>query len=348
MNIEKLPSGSYRIRQMVDGKNISVTIDHKPKKREAVELLVAKHAEQSKAPKVKLETFGAIAKRYTDSVSAVLSPSTAYEYDRTRKYMEKHFPAFMRLEMRQIRSEDIQMLLNAFASSKDSEHNTTKAPTRSAKSVRNLNGFIGSVTRFYDPTIHFYVTLPKRPKKPVYIPTDDNVRKVAEYIRDTDWEVPVMLASMALRRSEIIALSMSDLHDDDTLCIHRSIVYAGKRKWTEKDYGKTPDSTRTIKLPHGVAERIRELGLYHRYPGSITKHLKLVQNKLGIPEFSVHKMRHYYASSAIVLGVPFKYIQRHCGWKNDTVLREVYTHVMEDKIDEMDARTATHIGTLFG
>ena len=39
MEIEKLPSGSYRIRQRYNGQRYSVTVDHKPSNKEALELL---------------------------------------------------------------------------------------------------------------------------------------------------------------------------------------------------------------------------------------------------------------------------------------------------------------------
>ena len=39
MTIEKLPSGSYRVRQMENGKLYSLTLPYKPNKREAYELI---------------------------------------------------------------------------------------------------------------------------------------------------------------------------------------------------------------------------------------------------------------------------------------------------------------------
>ena len=39
MTIEKLPSGSYRIKQMYNGKTYRVTVDHKPTQKEALILL---------------------------------------------------------------------------------------------------------------------------------------------------------------------------------------------------------------------------------------------------------------------------------------------------------------------
>ena len=39
MQIEKLPSGSYRIRQQYNKKRYDVVVDHKPTQKEALELL---------------------------------------------------------------------------------------------------------------------------------------------------------------------------------------------------------------------------------------------------------------------------------------------------------------------
>ena len=39
MNITKLPSGNYQIREMHNGKRYSVTVPYKPSKKEAQELI---------------------------------------------------------------------------------------------------------------------------------------------------------------------------------------------------------------------------------------------------------------------------------------------------------------------
>lgn len=41
MKIEKLPSGSYRIRKMYKGQTYTIVFDHKPTQKEAVQAMAA-------------------------------------------------------------------------------------------------------------------------------------------------------------------------------------------------------------------------------------------------------------------------------------------------------------------
>ena len=67
------------------------------------------------------------------------------------------------------------------------------------------------------------------------------------------------------------------------------------------------------------------------------------QGKLGLPHFSLHKLRHYYASMAHSLGIPDQYIMKAGGWKTDNVLKSVYQHAMKDKQEEMQSFAAEYI-----
>lgn len=66
------------------------------------------------------------------------------------------------------------------------------------------------------------------------------------------------------------------------------------------------DSQHTIDhLPMHIAEKIHEQGhAYKGNPCSITQFLASTQDSLGIPRFSVHKLRHYFASKMSTMNVP--------------------------------------------
>ena len=71
---------------------------------------------------------------------------------------------------------------------------------------------------------------------------------------------------------------------------------------------------------------------------SITQFLERTERKLGIPDFSIHKLRHYFASKMSSLGVPEADIMRMGGWETDHVMKSVYRHSMMEK--EEDAKRA--------
>ena len=50
-----------------------------------------------------------------------------------------------------------------------------------------------------------------------------------------------------------------------------------------------------------------------------------------MPQFSIHKLRHYFASKMSAMNVPEADIIRMGGWETDHVMKRIYRHSMEDK-----------------
>lgn len=306
MTINKLPSGNYRIRKTVNGKAYSLTVNHKPTLFEAEQLIQAKIQVPGN------ENFEAAARNYILSKTNVLSPSTIKSYESIIRNIE---PNFLKLKLYSISGKDIQIEVNRYAS------------THSAKSTKNYSGFLMSVVKFYDIDMKS-PKLPQKERKMPYIPTEEEVRAIINEVKGTKYEVAFILASMGLRRSEICALTLDDLNGN-TLSINKALVSDNKGKWVVKTT-KTENSTRTIEIPDKVANLIREQGyVYDGFPGQIYKRLIDIEQKLGIEHFSLHKMRHFFASYMHHLGYTDKQIQAFGGWKTDEVMKTVYQHEME-------------------
>ena len=81
-----------------------------------------------------------------------------------------------------------------------------------------------------------------------------------------------------------------------------------------------------------LAEKIRlQWYIYKGHPNTISDTLKNVEKKLGIPLFSIHKLRHYFASQMSALGVPEADILKMGGWESDHIMKSVYRHSMMEK-----------------
>ncbi len=95
---------------------------------------------------------------------------------------------------------------------------------------------------------------------------------------------------------------------------------------------KTTESTRDIIIPIELSDKIKNKGyVYKGHPNSITCYLFKAQDPLGIFRFSIHKLRHYFASEMSALGKPEADILRMGGWETDYVMKSVYRHSMMDK-----------------
>ena len=78
MKMEKLPSGSYRIRKTYNKKTYTVIVDHKPTQKEAIELMA--DAMQGVNVAAHSMTLKQAANHYIDLKRSVLSPSTIRAY----------------------------------------------------------------------------------------------------------------------------------------------------------------------------------------------------------------------------------------------------------------------------
>ena len=318
MKIEKLPSGSYRIRKTYKGKTYTVITDYKPTQKEALKLISDKLDEGPVS--IAHLTFEDAAAKYIESKEAILSPSTVVGYEKIVRTLSSKFKAFLISDITQL---EVQTEINNYSK------------TRSAKSVRNAHGFISAVLKVFKPSLTLNTTLPKKRKEIPYIPTDEDVKKILDYIKGTPVEIPLLLACYGLRRSEICALSIDDL-SGNILTVNKALVYSKNKEWVLKQMPKTEDGARKIFLPDEIADMIREQGyIYKGSPHRIYKRLSQAEKDLELQHFSLHKLRHYFASRMHSLGIPSSYIEQMGGWKTDATLKAVYEHAMRDQIDDM-------------
>ena len=91
MKIEKRASGSYRVRKMYKGQMYTVTFDHKPTQKEAMQAMAAElNKVQTKHESM---TFRAAAEKYMASKKNILSPSTIRGYATIIKQIPETFLA---------------------------------------------------------------------------------------------------------------------------------------------------------------------------------------------------------------------------------------------------------------
>lgn len=322
MKIEKRDSGNYRIRKMYKGQMYTVSFDHKPTQKEAM-LAMAEELQKVQTKHQSMD-FRTAAEKYIISKQNVLSPSTIRLYRVTLNVLSSHFTS---INIHDITVMDIQVEINRLAKN------------HSPKTVRNYHGFISAVLGAFRPEMKIYTTLPQKVKNEPYIPSDDDVKRILDCAKGTEYEIPIILACYGLRRSEICALQPDDL-DGNMLHINKAKVFAGDGKWVEKGT-KTTSSTREIFIPAQVADLIREKGyVFKGHPNSISDYLGRIEDRLEIPRFTMHKLRHYFASKMSALNVPEADIMRMGGWETDHVMKSVYRHSMMERDEQAKKEAA--------
>lgn len=327
MTIDKRPSGNYRVRQMVNGKNYSVTVDHKPSEKEAHLLIADALARKGMVTSTDIP-FKLAYKAYIESKADILSPSTIGSgYNSIIRQVSE---SFMNTPINKITKPMLQAEVNRYSL------------TRSPKSTDNFSGLIISVLKYFGNEIRG-IRRPQHKPVDVYIPTEQEVHAVYEALKPTKYYVPALLSGNGLRKGEICALTDSDL-DGCILTINKSLVKNEKGEWIVKTT-KTESSTRKIKLDEKLVEIIHERGLsYTGHPDMINRNIIKVEKELGLPHFSLHKFRHFYVSYLMYIGVPSKNIQHGGGWKTDYVMKKVYNQVMN--VEKEQAVMAAALGKL--
>ena len=325
MKIEKLPSGSYRMRKMYKGKMYTVVTDYKPTQKEAIQLM-AEELDKVQEKHGRM-TFRSACETYIDSKRNVLSPSTIRGYASVMRTVSKEF---MDKNIHDITAVDVQSEISRLAEG------------HSPKTVRNHHGFISAVLGAFCPNLKLNTTLPQKIKNEPYIPSDDEVRRILEYAQGTEYEIPLILACYGLRKSEICALTLEDI-DGDIVSVTKAKTLDENRKWVIKST-KTTSSTRKIIIPMETADKIRKRGyVYKGYPGNILRFLKKAENVLDIQSFPLHKLRHYFVSKMSALNVPDADIMKMGGWGTDHVMKSVYRHSMIEKEENAKREAAENL-----
>lgn len=311
MKIEKLPSGSYRIRKTYKKKTYTIVLPYKPSDKEIVMLFAEKFQDQSES--TSSGTFIHYAKKYVEARSNVISQATIRTYNLKIKQISDHFGA---LNLYDITSDDVQKEINRF--SKD----------HSPKTSKTLYGFIASVLKAYRPNLQLRITLPMLIRKSEYEPNTEEIKALLKHAKGTRYSIPFQLGVLGLRRGEICALELSDL-DGNALTISKDLVYNGS--WIVDNKPKTEASYRTIYLPDSLVEEIRTAGtIYDGHPNALNKAIHRYQKALGIQEFKFHCLRSYFASYAHSLGISDQDIMSMGGWATDHVMKSVYRKTLED------------------
>lgn len=310
MNIEKLPSGSYRARMTHKGKTYRITLPYKPTEKELTILFAKKFDENTAAQG---GTFLHFANKYIESRKNVVSPATVRTYNIKIDQLSNSFKA---LNLFDITEEDLQKEINKFCIN------------HAAKTAKTLHGFVMSVLKKYRPGLVWKITLPAE-KHNDFEPKSKDIKAILKDVKDTRYSIPFQLGVLGLRRGEICAAKISDLKGNE-LHINKTLVY-DDGEWKIKETPKTEASNRVIFLPDHLVDEIEQAGcIFDGHPNALNKAIHRSQIKLGIKEFKFHCLRSYFASYAHALGIPDKDILAMGGWETDSVMKTVYRKAMEE------------------
>lgn len=325
MKIEKLPSGSYRIRQQYKGQKYTVIVDYKPTQKEALRLMSEKMENASEtSQKAIKQTFREYAVKYlSDCEKANYSPATVRGYQSIVNNISERFK---NLRFHDIESKDIQKEVDVYAEN------------HSVKSTKNMYGFIRSVIAKYRPSLTVVVNLPKNQKKRLYEPSTKDIERIMEYSKGSRYEIVLRLAAIGLRRGEALLISAADLDEDNVLTINKDLVLDKNNHYVVKNSAKTEASNRRIRIPDALADMIRAHGEpFQGNPHTINEYLHKCQDALGIPRFHLHIIRHFCAAYLVKNGFTSEQVKQYMGWeKSSNIMERVYAYNLDPAESQRD------------
>ena len=333
----KLPSGSWRCRIYIGTENgkkkyKSFTSSDPSRKGKAEAEAAALEYKMTRKQTDCVMTFDDAADRYIASVEPVTSVRTVRSYrDIKRLYLSD----LAGINVSDLTQDDIQNVINKYS------------VTLSPKTVRNIHGFISAVLRKYRPDFALRTILPKKVRPELYVPSDDDIKRLMAFCAGTDMELPILLAAFGpMRRGEICALDSKHIKGN-VVHVCQNLVLDTKGKWILKQ-PKSYAGDRYIEYPDFVAKKWQgiEGRFVHCTPNTITKNFAKILERAGLPHFRFHDLRHYSASIQHALGIPDSYIMQRGGWSTDSTLKSVYRHAMDDKAKQMNDVANQHFSTL--
>nr|DAW57666.1 MAG TPA: Integrase [Caudoviricetes sp.] len=336
-NAVRLPSGRWRVKayDYKDGNGkehyVSFTADTK-KEAEYQALLFSMNKKKIKTENQDLTLEKAML-NYCEMKSNVLSPSTLANY---KRLIYNSFDGYLHLSIKKFDSELIQKWVNTYSKN------------RTPKTVRNTYGFLFVVLKSFLLDLSIKVTLPQKVKPTLYVPTDNDIKAIINYLSDNDTEMlkAVYLAAFGtLRRSEICALTAADT-EKNVIHVNKALVMNEQREWVTKTT-KTVSSIRDVDLPEQIIKVFPKTGrLVDINPSVITHRFAKTLKTLNIKHFRFHDLRHYAASMLHAIGVPDVYIMQKGGWSSDGTLKRIYRGVMDDYKEKFDKKAFEHIDSL--
>lgn len=325
---KKLPSGNYRCKANYTdeyGKYItkSFTADTKDEAELMAKLFLK---ERKEALNPNNWTLGEAADKYLEA-HPFLSPSTVRGYKSIRN---NAFQSIIDMRLDKIKKEQYQAAINEYAKG-------DKKP-RSPKTVIAAHSFFKMILNENHITICDHVSLPKKTKTEIQIPSTEELKNFLEEIKVSHKRLYLYClfsVCLGLRKSETVALTWSDIDlQKNEVHITKAKVRDEFNTYVEKTT-KTYNGTRTLHLPPLLIDALNEEteksgNLFKSSPKAMESLYQRQCIRLNFP-YNFHALRHYYASVMLLNGVPNKYAQERMGHATMDMLTRVYQHTFTNE-----------------
>ena len=309
-----LADGSLLGQLMIDGKRETIKAADERQYRAKIDALRTGVTEMKAHPEKRpLKT---VLREYIDKNDEVLSPATIRGYE---TIYDNRFRSYRDLQIGKI---DFQQMIN------------TEAKTVSPKTIKNAWGLVSAA--FRDAKIPVPdINLPAVPKSDEDFLDHEQILKFMKAIEGDDCEAAALLMLHSLRLSELLAVDVKDIHDNQ-IEVRGAIVHNKHHKLVEKKTNKNRSSTRTVPvmIPRLITLLPPEGKVVTYHPTAIRSHVEKACERAGLSKCSPHDIRRSFASLAYHLGWSERAIMAVGGWSDMSTVHKIYVKLSQQDINE--------------
>ncbi len=269
---------------------------------------------------------------------------------------------FSDLVLSKMTADDYQQILNKYSETHE-KSTTTDFHRQLAWALKRAYNVDGILKR--DVTFDAKIPLGKKPgeKKPKFLEIEDMKKLIQELKHENTPEANffLILLKTGLRFAEALGITLNDVDfDKKTVTINKTLDYKKHREGTRSFVPtKNKYSVRTIVVDDAVLYMLwknakgadTDESIFYKIKGfqfnsTLNNKLKRACRKAGVPEITLHSLRHEHATYLVSQGISSMAVAERLGHADDSVTRAVYIHRLETEKARDNREIAKKIANL--
>lgn len=281
------------------------------------------------------------------------------KYCSNGRFLIENFPD---LVLSKMTADDYQQILNEYGKTRE-KATITDFHHQLAWALKRAYNVDGLLKR--DVTFDAKIPQGKKPgkKKQKFMEIEDMKKLIQELKHENTSEANffLILLKTGLRFAEALGITLNDVDfKRKTISINKTLNYKGHRKGT-RTFAPTKNkySVRTIIVDDAVLYMLwknakgadPDESIFYRLKGfqfnsTLNNKLKRACRKAGVPEITLHSLRHEHATYLVSQGISSMAVAERLGHADDSVTRAVYIHRLETEKARDNEKIAQKIASL--
>ena len=163
----------------------------------------------------------------------------------------------------------------------------------------------------------------------------EQIKKFVKIIEGHENEAQFLLCLHGLRKSEMLAVTDSDVKDG-YIYVRGSIIRTEANTYVSRDSNKTELSRRKVPI---FIPRLEKLSLEQNCrPDTIGRRFQRLCEENDLPQIGLHGLRHSFVSLCYYLSISLMVTMKYGGYSNPSVVQSIYTHLADAELKDSESK----------